>query len=123
MNFSWDFIATFIIRCIAYLMIRAGIYNVIVDVAIVGLKNSGKTTLFEASQKVCSVFNNDQLYCKGIIVDLNPFYVTDTEAHRTNKYKQYWGLFQMNAIVFVVDASDRKIIPKAKIEIYKLLKD
>lgn len=92
---------------------------------IVGLSNSGKTTLLQVLADGCPVDTVPTVGLNVKMIKKGGVSMKCWDLAGSQPYRNDWGRYTKgcNAIIFVVDANALHLLPEAKKELHKLLDD
>eukprot|EP01038_Epipyxis_sp_PR26KG_P015829 gene15829-21443_t len=95
------------------------------EVVLVGLENSGKTTLLHVLSDGTPVETTPTIGLNVRMVKKGGVSMKCWDLGGQEKYRSEWGRFTRgcNVIIFVVDANAMHLLPDAKKELHRLLED
>ena len=95
------------------------------EVVLVGLENSGKTTLLSVLADGKPVESAPTIGLNVKMVKRGGVQMKCWDLGGQSQYRQEWGRYTRgcNVIIFVVDASAMHLLPDAKAELHRLLED
>ena len=95
------------------------------EVVLVGLENSGKTTLLQVLSDGSPVETAPTIGLNVRMVKRGGVQMKCWDLGGQSQYRQEWGRYTRgcNVIIFVVDANAIHLLPDAKAELHRLLED
>lgn len=95
------------------------------EVVLVGLENSGKTTLLQVLSDGSPVETAPTIGLNVRMVKRGGVQMKCWDLGGQSQYRQEWGRYTRgcNVIIFVVDANAMHLLPDAKAELHRLLED
>lgn len=101
------------------------LYTKKLEVVLVGLENSGKTTLLQVLSDGTPMETAPTIGLNVRMVKKGGVQMKCWDLGGQSQYRQEWGRYTRgcNCIIFVVDASAQHLLPDAKAELHRLLED
>ena len=95
------------------------------EVVLVGLENSGKTTLLQVLSNGAPVETAPTIGLNVKMVKQGGVQMKCWDLGGQSQYRAEWGRYTRgcNVIVYVVDANAMELFPDAKMELHRLLED
>jgi Arf/Sar family protein len=108
-----------------YSYLMSLLYSKKLEVVLVGLENSGKTTLLQVLSDGNPVETAPTIGLNVRMVKRGGVQMKCWDLGGQSQYRQEWGRYTRgcNVIIFVVDSNALHLLPDAKTELHRLLED